>query len=382
MTMQRMSLSLILILAPLAASAEEPGFKIHLLNAESEFSAAAVFDVDQDGDLDIFSGGFWYEAPDWQIHKVRDVENINGRYDDYSNLPLDVNLDGWTDVVSINYRSRSVYWVQNPGGDLTQTWEKHVVDTPGKSETGILADVNADERPDALPDGVDFAAWYSAPTTPEGTWERHDLPPELAGHGVGFGDLNGDGLNDIIGTHGWAESSGDPLGSEWKWRAEFELGRDASVPIIVGDPDRDNDNDLIVGHGHNFGLFWLEQRVESDGARKWTQHVIDDSWSCAHAPLWADVDGDGLNDLIAGKRYMGHDGKDPGETEPLRVYWYKFDPNAREWQRNQISFGGTVGMDLDPKAADIDGDGDIDLVAPARCGLHWLENLRIHKPQQ
>jgi len=380
--MKRALVYVIVVFAPLAALADEPAFRVHVLNPESEFSAAAVFDVDKDGDLDIFSGGFWYEAPDWQRHKVRDVENINGRFDDYSNLPLDVNLDGWTDVVSINYRSRSLYWVQNPGGDLSQTWEKHVIDTPGRSETGILADVDADERPDALPDGVDFAAWYSAPRTADGEWERHDLPAELAGHGVGFGDINGDGSGDIIGTHGWAEAPADPLSGEWKWHGEFELGRDASVPIIVADPDGDNDNDLIVGHGHNFGLFWLEQQVDGAGARTWTQHVIDDSWSCAHAPMWADINGDGLGDLVAGKRYMGHDGRDPGETEPLRVYWYKFDRDAREWQRRQIHFGGTVGMDLDPKAADIDGDGDIDLVAPARCGLHWLENLRIHSRRE
>lgn len=364
-------------LLPLIACAGEPEFRVHVLNPESEFSAAAVFDVDRDGDLDIFSGGFWYEAPDWKRHVVRDVENIGGRFDDYSNLPLDVDQDGWTDVVSINYRSRSLYWVRHPGGDLSQSWEKRLIDTPGKSETGILADVDGDGRTDALPNGVDFAAWFRAPTNADGSWTRHDLPPDLAGHGVGFGDLNGDGRGDIVGRHGWAESPADPASGAWTWHGEFELGKDASVPIIVADPDGDGDNDLVVGHGHNFGVFWLEQSRDSTGARTWTEHTIDDSWSCAHAPLWADIDGDGHADLIAGKRYMGHDGRDPGETEPLRIYWYGFDRTAKSWNRHQISFGGTVGMDLDAKTADIDGDGDVDLVAPARCGLHWLENLRI-----
>ena len=358
------------------AAGDEPAFRVHVLNPESEFSAAAVFDVDHDGDLDIFSGGFWYEAPTWERHFVRDVENIGGRFDDYSNLPLDVDHDGWTDVVSVNYRSRSLYWVRHPGSDLSQTWEKVLIDTPGKSETGLLADVDGDGRVDILPNGRDFTSWYAAPAAADGEWSRHDLPGELEGHGVGFGDINGDGRGDVVGEHGWAEAPENASDGEWTWHAEFELGKDASVPIIVADPDGDGDNDVIVGHGHNFGVFWLEQRLEN-GARTWTEHAIDDSWSCAHAPLWADIDGDGLEDLIAGKRYMGHDGRDPGETEPLRIYWYRFDRDAHTWDRHEITFGGTVGMDLDPKAADIDGDGDIDLVAPARSGLHWLENLRI-----
>ena len=98
-----------LIAGTMIGAAEPVEFRVHELNPESEFSAAAAFDVDLDGDLDIVSGGFWYAAPMWERHAVRDVENIRGRFDDYSNLPLDVNGDGWVDLVSCNYRSRSIY---------------------------------------------------------------------------------------------------------------------------------------------------------------------------------------------------------------------------------------------------------------------------------
>lgn len=365
------------VAASTAHAVDEIAFRIHVLNAESEYSSAAVFDVDQDGDLDIFCGGFWYEAPDWTRHVVRDVEFINGRYDDYSNLPMDVDDDGWIDVVSANYRSRSIYWVRHPGPDLSQPWQKRLIDTPGRSETARLFDVDGDGRLDVLPNGGDFAAWYAAPTAPEGDWTRHDLPPELAGHGIGFGDVNGDGRGDVVGRAGWAEAPLDRISGDWNWHPEFDLGRDASIPILVEDPDGDGDNDLLVGHGHSFGLFWMEQQMQPGGQRTWIRHSIDDTWSCAHSLLWADIDGDGRDDLIAGKRYLGHDGRDPGETEPLRIYWYRFDAAARSWRRHDVSFGGTVGMDTDPKAVDLDADGDIDLIAPARCGLHWLENLRI-----
>lgn len=364
-----------------AAADDELVFRVHIFNAESQFSSAAVLDVDHDGDPDVVSGGFWYEGPTWEKHFVRDVENINGRYDDYSNLPLDVDRDGWTDLVSVNYRSRTIYWVKHPV-DLTQVWTRQLIDTPGHSETGRLFDIDDDGDADLLPNGTDFAAWYEFVATERGEsqWRRHDLPIELAAHGIGFGDINGDGRGDIVGSRGWAEAPLDRVQDDWTWRPEFDLGAGISIPILIEDPDADGDRDLIAAHGHDFGLFWLEQDFDTNGMRTWTSHVIDDSWSCAHALLWADLNGDGRDDLIAGKRYLGHDGRDPGETEPLCVYWYGFDRAAHAWQRHLIHEGGTVGMDLDPKAADLDGDGDIDLVAPARCGLHWLENLRIDSP--
>ena len=77
---------------------QEPHFTTHVINPAAEYPACAVFDVNKDGHADIVSGGFWYAGPKWEKHFLRDVEVIRGRFDDYSNLPLDVNADGWLDI--------------------------------------------------------------------------------------------------------------------------------------------------------------------------------------------------------------------------------------------------------------------------------------------
>ena len=364
----------------------EPRFRRHLINAESEFSACAAIDVNRDGKLDIFCGGFWYQAPDWQRHQTRSVPQIRGRYDDYSNLPLDVNGDGWQDIVSINYRSRSLFWVEHPGESLGM-WKTHLIDSPGPSETGRLADIDDDGHLDLLPNGKDFAAWYrlnigSNLETPTNgrvpsakiRWTKHELPELLKGHGLGFGDIDGDGRKDLVSANGWARAPENRITDRWHSYPEFKIHRDASVPILVHDVDQDGDADVIWGRGHNIGLYWYEQ-VRHPERREWKFHVIDTSWSAAHSMLLADIDNDQRIDLVTAKRYLGHGGKDPAEYDPLGVYWYQFDVNTRSWKKHVASFGGSCGFDLDPKCIDLDGDGDIDILAPTRGGLHYLENL-------
>lgn len=363
---------------PAPAPATEPMFRLHTLNAEATYSACAAMDVNHDGKPDIFSGGWWYEAPSWKRHQVRDVEVIRGRFDDYSNLPLDVNGDGWLDIVSVNYRSQSMYWVEHPGPALG-SWTKHVIAEPGAMETGRLVDIDGDGQVDILPNGVKFAAWWELRrgenAKPE--WVRHDLPDEIAGHGVGSGDLNGDGRLDLVGPRGWLEAPLDRRRERWVWHPDFSLDRDCGLPILVHDVDADGDADLIWGRGHRIGLYWLEQQAGADGAVVWQRHAIDTSWSQLHSLLLADIDGDGQVELVAGKRYMGHDGRDPGEYDPLVAYWYKFEPATRAWRRGTISPGGPAGFGLDPKAVDLDLDGDIDIIAPGRSGLYWFENLLV-----
>lgn len=366
-------------------SGESIVFRRHDINRESTYCACAAFDVDHDGRMDIVSGGWWYRAPNWERRFLREVENIRGRFDDYSNLPLDVNGDGWMDMISANYRSQSLYWVEHPGEGLGE-WAKHVIDTPGPMETGRLADVNGDGRLDVLPNGTKFAAWWELQPSGEGkgevTWVRHDLPEPMAGHGIGCGDINGDGRPDLVGPRGWLEGDPNRPGEAWKFHQEFSLVGGASIPVLVYDVDRDGDSDLVWGQGHRIGLYWMEQRRGDAERGPWVQHAIDTSWSQAHSLLLGDVDGDGHDDLIAGKRYMGHDGKDPGEYDPLVAYWYTFDAARRVWHRHWICGPSPVGFGLDPKAVDLDADGDLDIVAAGRSGLYWLENLRLGGTQR
>ncbi|MEZ6039269.1 MAG: FG-GAP-like repeat-containing protein [Planctomycetaceae bacterium] len=374
----------LLIVVPAEVTAQDGqtiGFRRHVIDSASEMHSCAAMDVNHDGRPDVITGGAWYEMPldalsAWKKHHVRDVEQIRGRFDDYSCLPYDVNADGLKDIISVNYRSESIYWIQNPGPDSDDAWEKHEVARPGAMETGRLADVDGDGLPDVLPNGVKFSAWFSIAAGREPHWQRHALPDELAGHGVGFGDIDGDGRGDVVGRFGWAQAPDDRRNERWIFHADFELERDASIPIVVHDVNGDGLADVIYGRGHRTGLYWLQQ-VKAEAGRGWVRHAIDTSWSQPHSLLLADVNGDGREDLIAGKRFMGHDGKDPGEYNPIVSYWYEFQPGTMTWRRHSIDSGDSagVGFGLDPKAVDLDLDGDIDFITADRNGLFFLENI-------
>lgn len=377
------------------ALASDPAWKQHAINGKSEFEAASVFDVDGDGKLDVFSGDTWYQAPDWTPVKVRTVEKIGTYLNDFATLPLDVNGDGRTDVVMVTYFTKSVGWLENPGTKGAE-WAYHEIDVPGPSECGVLVDLTGDGKPEVLPNSVTQLVWYElekAAASP--VWKKHDFGKDSAGHGVGSGDLNGDGRVDLLTPKGWFEAPSDPKSDTWAWHPDWQLGA-TGIQIFARDVDGDGLSDLVYGMGHDYNLCWQKQGKGPNGERTWTMEVIDKTVASVHTLIWADIDGDGkANELVTGKRVYAHE-IEPGATDGSLVAWYNFDPKAKAWAKHVIFQGvaaanapaegpkrnaqkdfpaGTAGTGLQLTAIDIDKDGDVDLLCPGKSGLYLFENL-------
>ncbi|MHC5539882.1 FG-GAP repeat domain-containing protein, partial [Singulisphaera rosea] len=159
MKLSRMLAAGLLLASGTQALAADPAWKQHAINGKSEFEAASAFDVDGDGKLDLFSGDTWYQAPDWTPVKVRTVERVGSYLNDFATLPLDVNGDGRTDVVTCTYFTKAVGWLENPGTKGAE-WAYHEIDVPGPSECGVLVDLTGDGKPEVLPNSVTQLVWY------------------------------------------------------------------------------------------------------------------------------------------------------------------------------------------------------------------------------
>ena len=88
---------------------------------------------------------------------------------------------------------------------------------------------------------------------------------------------------------------------------------------------------------------------------------------------------DGEPELLAGKRYRGHNGGDPGSHDPIVVYYYKINRQSGEFVRHALSVNGTAGVGTQFLVGDLDGDGDIDIATAGKSGVHLFENLKIDR---
>jgi hypothetical protein len=355
---------------------------------------SAVFDVNGDGILDITCGAHWYEGPHWVKHErfrqhatpIGEYINNNGEH------PIDVNRNGRLDLISAGWMADGIFWYENPGTSEVP-WKATKIVSSVSTEGFIVEDIDGDGDLDVLinhwaHEEGQGVTWLELLDGPE--FAVHVIGTEGNEHGCGLGDINGDGRLDIITPRGWYEAPVNRSTEDWVFHADYSLpeGVSASIRMPVIDVNGDGLNDIIVGNGHGYGLFWLEQRVAEDGTRTFEQHVIDDSIGQVHTVILADVNQNGKLDLVTGKRLRGHAGADPSAFDPLFVFWYEI--NGGEFKRHVLSYNHlfwypgmqnrnpppnyAIGAGMSIHVVDVNQNGLVDIVVAGKSGLYLFEN--------
>lgn len=351
-----------------------------VLIADERYESAGVFDVDNNGVLDIVSGAYWYEGPDFKkAHKIGAIRAEGEYFDDFSTIPLDIDGDGYLDFITGGWWGNTLRWRQNPRNGADE-WQEHVIAEVGNIETTRAWDIDGDGELEIVantPNGPLVAYKLIRDQTGQGTgkFAAHVLCERPQGHGLGCGDIAGNGRRDFIFAKGWLEAPANPWKDQWIFHEDWTYGHwAASVPMLVEDINGDGVAEIIVGCAHGYGLDWYQQ-VQSAGKRQWIKHPIDPCNAQYHDLQWVDIDGDGKCELVTGKRHRAHCGNDPGETDDVGLYYFKW--TGEGFAKQVIDYGPIrtgKGCGIFFQVADLRRRGRLDIVAPGKDGLYVFFN--------
>ncbi|MCK4293464.1 MAG: VCBS repeat-containing protein [Planctomycetes bacterium] len=362
-------IALILPICP-SVFAEFPTFEYHqIAQIGNKMGQTSLVDVDKDGDLDWIAGcnggdiwWFEYKSPDdWVRHTLGQKAPT-----DVGGTAFDIDGDGWIDQVS------GGAWYRNTARPREQEFIKYVNGVILRCHDNVAADIDGNKKLDLVAMSDRSALyWYKIPSDPTKKWESHKIGDAVHGaiDPAGVADIDGDGDNDVVRTNVWFENA-DGKGTKWIPHKNINFGQPAArFPLTtkswVIDLDKDGDNDIVQAEADCVSgrVAWHENK---DGkGRKWITHLIaDKSGQDFHSLAVADFDNDGDLDVFSG-------GGPLTKSPPHKWFiWENTDAKGRKWQQHVILSGKRC---HEAKAADVDGDGDIDI-----CSKPWNGNEHIY----
>lgn len=359
-------------------------FSRQSLSAKFLCEGAAFGDLTGDGKPDLVAGPWWYEGPDFQVRHPLYPEKQFHRlhYSDHFFAWIhDLDLDGRNDVFVVTFPGEKAYWLRNTG--QKDLWTRYDVCDGVDNESPLFADVTGDGRPELVCQNQDRLGWFEADwREPQRPWQFHAVLAKGAGpkftHGLGAGDLNGDGRVDILRKEGWYEHPAAADGA-WTFHPVPFSPSYGGAQMLVTDVDGDGDQDVVTAlEAHGYGLYWFEQ--QPGGA--FVPHEIlsavpgRGNTSELHALCLCDLDGDGLLDVVTGKRWWSHgpskaqnrDGAD--DPAWLLGLLLRRDPTGARYQVTLLDADSGVGTQV--AAGDVDGDGRADVVVANKRGTFVL----------
>ena len=381
---------ILLLFFPLSLLAQIPGNdvkfkKVHIWD-EFYTEGSTIADVNKDGKSDIIAGARWFEAPDWKPHDIwkhKKFYYTKGYSDSFLNFATDVNEDGWLDMILFDFPGKEVYWLENPAG-ADVLWKRTLIDSVASNESPMMVDIDNDGKKDLVfgNEKTGQMNWWShSLKAKKVTWTRTAISEAKAkgvgmfSHGLGWGDINNDGLKDVMIIGGWWEAPKDIKSSPWKFH-DASLGYPCSQ-MLPYDLDGDGDTDVVSGSAHNYGLWWHEQVKDQNNNISFKRHVIDSTFSEVHSVVLKDVNNDGLPDIITGKRFFAHQGEGPGGMEPAFVYWFELLKDGKGkpvWVRHQIDNNSGVAINFE--AEDMNKDGLLDFAIANKNGVFYFEQVK------